>query len=178
MSQIIHGARVVYIKEGGERIGGGLSTATEDSLWKMPQPPRQDGDVIRVEHASRHAVCRGLCVLCGRNTHTHTAPTCCITFRPSSAVPEGCCLLNDYLMYIEWTAQQAHVHGWFILCRCDNVNILINLAVIEDHMLRRWLILITTCHPALDNTDIITHTYTHIHIQATRGVGICVCVCG
>lgn len=72
MSQIIHGARVVYIKEGGERIGGGLSTATEDSLWKMPQPPRQDGDVIRVEHASRHAVCRGLCVLCGRNTHTHT----------------------------------------------------------------------------------------------------------
>lgn len=37
MSQIIHGAGVVYIKEEGEGIGGGLSTATEDSLWKMPQ---------------------------------------------------------------------------------------------------------------------------------------------
>lgn len=56
MSQIIHGAGVVYIKEEGEGIGGGLSTATEDSLWKMPRLPIQDSDVIRVEHAFPHAV--------------------------------------------------------------------------------------------------------------------------
>lgn len=56
MSQIIHGAGVVCIKKGGAGIGGGLYTATEDSLWKMPQLPIQDGDVIRVEHAFPQAV--------------------------------------------------------------------------------------------------------------------------
>lgn len=183
MSQIIHGAGVVYIKEEGEGIGRGLSTATEDSLWKMPRLPIQDSDVIRVEHAFPHAVscaarvcvsssaCVCVCISGGRwNEHRLMPPTCCITFRPSSAVPQGCCLLNDSLMYIEWTAQQAHVHGWFILRRCDNVNILINQAVIEGHMLRRWLILITTCHPALDNTDLITH------IRTTKYKVECVCV--
>lgn len=116
MSQIIHGAGVVYIKEEGEGIGGGLSTATEDSLWKMPQLPSLDGDVIRVEHAFPHAVsCAVRVCACvsppvhvwpslvgGKlNTHKHTPSTCCITFRPSSAVPPGCYLLNDSLMYIE-----------------------------------------------------------------------------
>lgn len=111
-----------------------------------------------------------VCVSGRSKMNTYTAPTCCITFRPSSAVPQGCYLLNDSLMYIEWTAQQAHVHRWFILHRCDNVNILINQAVIEDHMLYWWLILITTCHPALDNTDSITH------IRATEYKVECVCV--
>lgn len=46
-----HGAAVVYIKADGEGIGGGLSTATADSLWKMPQLPILDGDVIRVKRA-------------------------------------------------------------------------------------------------------------------------------
>lgn len=48
MSLIIHWVSVVYIREEGEGIGGGLSTATEDSLWKMAQLASQDGDVIRV----------------------------------------------------------------------------------------------------------------------------------
>lgn len=51
MSQIIHGACLVYIKVEGEGIGARLSTATEDSLWKMSQLPIQDSDVIRLEHA-------------------------------------------------------------------------------------------------------------------------------
>lgn len=42
---------VLYtLGRGGEGIGGGRSTATEDSLWKMEQPPSRGGDVIRVEH--------------------------------------------------------------------------------------------------------------------------------
>lgn len=36
MSRLIHGACVVYIKE-GRGIGAGLSTATEHSLWKKAQ---------------------------------------------------------------------------------------------------------------------------------------------
>lgn len=62
LSQIIHGAGVVYIKEKGEGIGGGLSTATEDSLWKMPQLPIQDSDVIRVKYAFPCAVSCAACV--------------------------------------------------------------------------------------------------------------------
>ena len=62
LSQIIHGAGIVYIKQEGEGIGAGLSTATEDSLWKMPQLPNQDGDVIREEHAFPHSVSCAACV--------------------------------------------------------------------------------------------------------------------
>ena len=103
MSQIIHGAGVVYIKEKGEGIGAGLSTATEDSLWKMAQLPSQDGDVIMHFHTPVScAACVCVCVfVAGGKMSTHTLPTCCITFRPSSAVPRGCDLLNDSLMYIE-----------------------------------------------------------------------------
>lgn len=88
MSQIIHGVLYTLRRE-GEGIGAGLSTATEDSLWKMAQLPRQDGDVITVEHAFPHAVsCAArVCLVGGKNEHT--PPTCCITFRPSSAVPAG-----------------------------------------------------------------------------------------
>lgn len=73
-------------------------------------------------------------------------------------------------MYIEWTAQQAHVHGWFILCRCDNVNILINQAVIEGHMLGWWLILITM-HPP--RTWQYTFNHTNPALQNTR-LSVCV----
>lgn len=62
MSRIIHGAAVVYIKKEGEGIGAGLSTATEDSLWKMPQPTSQGGDVTAVEHVFPHTVSRAACV--------------------------------------------------------------------------------------------------------------------
>lgn len=106
----------------------------------------------------------------GTDRHKNTPPTCCITFRPSSAVPLGCYLLNDSLMYIEWTAQQAHVHGWFMLFRCDHVNILISQAMIEDQMLYWWLILITMWCPTIDNTDLITH------VRATKYKVECVCV--
>lgn len=80
MSQIIHGAGVVYIKEKGEGIGGGLSTATEDSLWKMPQLPSQDGDVIRVEHAFPHAVSCAACV-CVRESPLARACSCVCFWR-------------------------------------------------------------------------------------------------
>lgn len=57
---------VLYtLRRKGEGIGSGLSTATEDSLWKMPRLPIQDSDVITVEHAFPHAVscaARPLCV--------------------------------------------------------------------------------------------------------------------
>lgn len=82
-------AGVVYIKAEGEGIGRGLSTATEDSLWKMPQPPILDDDVIRVKRAFPRAVsCSArVCVLHTRKPHA--LPTCCITFRLSSAVVRG-----------------------------------------------------------------------------------------
>lgn len=55
-------AGVVYIRAEGEGIGRGLSTATEDSLWKMPQLPILDNDVIRVKRAFPQAVSRNACV--------------------------------------------------------------------------------------------------------------------
>lgn len=78
-SWLTRGAGVVYIKAGGEGIGRGLSTATEDSLWKMPRLPILDDDVIKVKRAFPKlspAVHVCACVL-----HTH--------FR-HAASPSGC----------------------------------------------------------------------------------------
>lgn len=44
--------------------------------------------------------------------------------------------------------------------RCDHVDILINEAVIEDHVLYWWLILITQYLPALDDPALITDIHS------------------
>lgn len=60
--RITRGSDVVYIRAEGEGIGGCLSTATEDSLWKMAQLPIIDDDVIRGKRAFPQAVSYNACV--------------------------------------------------------------------------------------------------------------------
>lgn len=75
-------AGVVYIKAGGEGIGRGLSTATEDSLWKMPRLPILDDDVIKAKRAFPQAVsCSARVYVCVTRTHTRFL---------HAASPSGC----------------------------------------------------------------------------------------
>lgn len=62
---------VLYtLREKGEGIGAGLSTATEDSLWKMPQLPSQDGDVICISTRLSPVLHVCVCVVGGKmSTH-------------------------------------------------------------------------------------------------------------
>lgn len=120
MSQIIHRAGVVYIKERGEGIGGGGLTATEDSLWKMPRLSNRDGDVTRVEHAFPHSVSSAECVrvsVCLKHsvcvcmflmgaiwTHTHT---CIHTFHMLHHL-QAVLVSASGMWLLEWF---SHVYG-------------------------------------------------------------------